>query len=56
MQTGTDRQTDSIAKLRCIVLQLFIRNMPKKVIGYLSEMLPGIIFGGGTNDIYAKPP
>jgi len=43
-------------KLKDILLQLFITNMPKKIIGSLLEMLSGIIFSGGTTEVYAKPP
>ena len=28
----------------------------KKIIGSFLEMLPGIIFSGGTTEVYAKPP
>ena len=28
----------------------------KKIIGSFLEMLPGIIFNGGINEVYAKPP
>jgi len=38
------------------MLQLFIVSMPKKVIVSFLEMLPGIIIGGGTTEVYAKPP
>ena len=53
MQTYRQR---SIVKLRDILLQLFIRNLTKKNIGTFLEMLPGIIFSGGTTGVYAKPP
>ena len=43
------------SELRDIVLQLFITNMPKKIIGSFLEMLPGIIFSGGTTEVYIKP-
>ena len=28
----------------------------KEIIGAFLEMLPGIIFSGGTVEVYAKPP
>jgi len=39
-----------------MMLQLFMTNMPKKIIGTFLGMLPGIIFSGGTTEVSAKPP
>jgi len=55
LYADTYRQT-CIVKLRDILIQLFITNTPKKIIGSFLEMLTGIIFSGGTTEGYAKPP
>jgi len=50
MQTHTNRHTE--AKRHTVTK--FHYKYVKKIIGSFLKMLPGIIFSGGTNEVYAK--
>jgi len=52
MQTQTKKHTG--AKRHTVTN--FHYKYAKKFLGSFLETLPGIIFSGGTNEIYAKPP
>jgi len=43
-------------KLRDILLTTFRYKYAENINGSFLEILPGIIFSGGTNEVYAKPP
>ena len=51
MQTHTNKHSE--AKRHTVTT--FHYKYAKKIIGSFLEMLPGIIFCGGTTEVYAKP-
>ena len=51
MQTHTNKHSE--AKRRTVTT--FHYKYTKKIIGSFLEMLPGIIFSGGTTEVYARP-
>jgi len=49
-------QTNKHTEAKRHTVTKFHYKYAKKIIGPLLEMLPGIIFSGGTTEVYAKPP
>jgi len=52
----TDRQTHKHSEAKRHTVTTSDYTYAKKIIGSFLEMLPGIIFSGGTTEVYAKPP
>ena len=52
MRTHTDKHSEATKH----TVTTFRYKYAKKIIGSFLEMLPGIIFSGGTTEVYAKPP
>jgi len=49
-------QTNKHSEATRHTLKIFHYKYAKKITGSFLEMLPGIIFSGGTIEVYAKPP